>query len=143
MKPSDFADATDPGLRGGGSGTDFPNEFSLSMAAAALEWRRSNEEAEQMLRTIPSSDQVCITYEQLCTNTHETINSVFRFLELPESEDHRNFRAVPNHIVGNGMRLDSGSKVKLDERWRRALSADELAEFERVAGDLNRSYGYK
>jgi hypothetical protein len=143
MKPAHFADATDPELRGGGSGSNSRDIFAHSMITAAREWRRSNEEAEQILKTIPAGDQVCITYEQLCTNTDETMNKIFRFLGLPESENHKNFRAVPHHIVGNGMRLDSGSEVKLDERWRQVLGSGELAEFERVAGDLNRSYGYK
>ena len=143
MKPTDYADAANPELRGGGLGSDFADDFALPMPAAAQEWRRSNEEAEQILRTIPARDQICVTYEQVCTDTHETLSSIFRFLGLPESTDHEKFRDVRHHIVGNGMRLDSGSEVRLDERWRHVLGAEELAEFDRVAGDLNRSYGYQ
>jgi hypothetical protein len=143
LKPAEFADATDPGLRGGGSGSSFSNRYALPMVAAAREWRRSNEEAEQILRTIPAHDQVCISYEQLCTNPRETMNRIFSFLELPESGEYENFRDVSHHVVGNGMRLDQGNEIRLDDRWREVLSPNELAEFERVAGKLNRSYGYE
>jgi hypothetical protein len=40
------------------------------------------------------------------------------------------------------MRLDRDSEIKLDERWKTALTASELAIFERTAGSLNRNLGY-
>jgi hypothetical protein len=40
------------------------------------------------------------------------------------------------------MRLDWQGDVKLDESWRQSLSPEDLQTFARVAGDLNRRYGY-
>jgi hypothetical protein len=45
-------------------------------------------------------------------------------------------------VLGNGMRLDTTSAVRLDDRWRQALDADALRAFDAVAGDLNRRLGY-
>jgi hypothetical protein len=41
------------------------------------------------------------------------------------------------------MRLDATSEIRLDERWRDSLTADDLSEFDAVAGALNRQYGYR
>jgi hypothetical protein len=141
MRPSMFADAADPNLRGGGSGIRRDNE--LTMTDAAHEWRRSNEEAREVLRTIPRADQIRITYEDLCTDTPATLRNVHRFLGLQEHDSFRAFRNAAHHVVGNGMRLDDTSEVKLDDRWREHLTSADLREFDRVAGDLNRSFGYQ
>ena len=41
------------------------------------------------------------------------------------------------------MRLDTTSEIQLDERWQNTLSKQDLAEFDRIAGDVNQRYGYK
>jgi hypothetical protein len=54
----------------------------------------------------------------------------------------REFRSVEPHVVGNGMRLDSSSEIRLDDRWRNVLQAADLSAFDAVAGPMNRAYGY-
>jgi hypothetical protein len=141
MNPSDFADAADPELRGGGSGREAHHR--LSMTEAAREWLRSNEEAHEVLKTIPAADQIRIAYEDLCADTASTLARVHGFLEVAESHSYRDFRSAEHHVVGNGMRLDDTSEIRLDDRWRTNLSQADLREFDRVAGDLNRSFGYR
>jgi hypothetical protein len=41
------------------------------------------------------------------------------------------------------MRFDRSSEIRLDERWRTHLSTENLQIFERLAGALNRKYGYE
>jgi hypothetical protein len=136
-----FADAKDPAWRGGGTGsTARPN---LSMEAAASMWLRSNLDADAVLQTIPSSDSIVITYEQLCADPRQTLASVYSFLGLEYSDQFKDFRAAAHHIVGNGMRLDDSSEIMLDERWKSVLTPDDLAKFDKVAGVLNRKYGYQ
>jgi hypothetical protein len=53
-----------------------------------------------------------------------------------------NFRNTEHHIVGNGMRLDSTSEIRIDERWRKELSQRDLAQFNSVAGDMLGKLGY-
>jgi hypothetical protein len=141
MNPSDFADATDPQLRGGGSGKD--QHHRLTMTEAGREWLRSNEEAGEVLRTIPAGDQIRISYEDLCNDPGATLGTVYRFLDLEDDETYRTFRSASHHVIGNGMRLDDTSEVVLDDRWRRTLSQADLREFDRVGGALNRSFGYR
>lgn len=141
MDPAQYADATDPRLREGGMGGDRAGQ-RLSAAEAAGEWRRSNEEAEHLLAGLDPSRWLTLNYEALCANPDQTLNRVFRFLEVDPSRWVRAFRQVEHHVVGNGMRLDSESEIRIDERWREVLSEGDRAVFDSVAGDLNRKYGY-
>jgi hypothetical protein len=143
MDPGNFADANDPGLRGGGSGKDEEFHHRLTMEQAATEWRRSNEEAEAVLATVPTSDWLQVTYEGLCRDTEATMQRVHAFLGLEYDNSYENFRDARHHIVGNGMRLDTSSEIRLDDRWLNELSEGDLAEFDRIAGHLNRKYGYR
>jgi hypothetical protein len=53
------------------------------------------------------------------------------------------FRSVEHHVLGNGMRLDPTSEIRLDQRWKSVLSPADLPVFDSVAGKLNRRYGYE
>jgi hypothetical protein len=135
-----FADAKDPSLRGGGFGANRHRD--LTMEQAAREWRRSNEEAISILATLDHDQYIQIRYEDLCQDVGGTLAKIFTFLGLENSDQHRRFKDVEHHVVGNGMRLDSSSSVVLDDRWKSALDEKQLGEFDAIAGDMNRSLGY-
>jgi hypothetical protein len=141
MDPAGFADAQDPNRRGGGMGGDRQKE-RLSMALAAHQWRRCNEEAKQALRCLSRSQWIEVRYEELCTNVDGTLNQILTFLGLDPDKRVANFRSVENHVLGNGMRLDTASDIRLDERWRERLTEQDLRVFDDVAGEMNRRYGY-
>ncbi|MDM8008512.1 MAG: sulfotransferase [Phycisphaerae bacterium] len=142
MDPARFADADDPQRRGGGMGGERDTE-RLSMAQAALAWHRSNEEAEHVLARLDRWRWIEVRYEQVCTDPQGTLHRIFSFLGVDPSRWVPGFRSVEHHIVGNGMRLNSTSEIRPDERWKSALSKDDLAVFDRVAGATNRRYGYQ
>jgi len=141
MRPGDYADATDPNLRGGGLGTAEGDE-GLGAREAAHEWRRSNEEAEKLLAGLDRSQWAQVRYEALCTEPDETLRGLFEFLGVDPSRMVRDFRSTDQHVVGNGMRLDSTNEIRLDDRWKSVLTPNELRVFDVVAGDMNRRYGY-
>jgi hypothetical protein len=141
IAPAEFADAEDPALRGGGSGAERENE-RLSMAQAAYQWRRCNEEAEHLLARLDKSQWIAVRYEDLCKNTENTLARLFEFLGVDPHKRTRDFRSIEQHVIGNGMRLDSTSEIHLDERWRSILTQDEMGIFDHVAGKMNRRYGY-
>jgi hypothetical protein len=141
MDPARFADAGDPALRGGGMGADREGE-RLHLATAAREWRRSNEEAEAVLASVDRSRWVEVRYEELCRDPERVLGAILEFVGVDPVARPQDFRSAEHHVIGNGMRLDATSEIRLDERWRSALSAGELREFDRVAGDLNRTLGY-
>ena len=142
MDPAGFADAKDPTRRGGGSGGNRENE-RLSMAQAAYQWRRCNEEAVHVLRGLDKSKWIDVRYEQLCNDTDNTLARLLEFLRLDPDQRAPDFRSAEHHVVGNGMRLDMTSDIQLDERWRSVLTEDHFQTFDRGAGKMNREYGYK
>jgi sulfotransferase family protein len=141
MNPEGFADSKDENFRGGGSGGDRAGQ-RLSMAQAAYQWKRSNQEAEYILSNLKKSQWTEVSYEGYCRNPDATLSRLFHFLDLDPEKRIQDFRAARNHVVGNGMRLDATSQVILDERWREVLTDSDLRIFDRVAGKLNRKYGY-
>jgi hypothetical protein len=141
MDPARYADASDPALRDGGMGGDRGSE-RLRMEMAALEWRRSNEEAETILGRLDRSRWTEVRYEALCGDPSGTLRRLFGFLGVDLRRMPEDFRSVEHHVVGNGMRLDETSKIVLDERWRSVLDEKDLAVFDSVAGGLNRRLGY-
>lgn len=136
-----FADSSDPALRGGGTGVKRPS-VRQNMADAANEWKRSNEAADCLLQQLPRAQWTEVRYEELCANPKETLGRLCIFLGLDPVRANLDFRSRTQHVIGNGMRFDTTSEIRLDERWRTHLSAADLETFDRVAGDLNRRYGY-
>ena len=113
-----------------------------TIVAAAREWRRSNEAAELLLNRLPSSEWLGIQYEDLCLQPEPTMRRICQFLGLDSELINLDFRSREQHVLGNEMRLRSTSEIRLDERWRKQLSTEDLSAFDRVAADLNRKYGY-
>ena len=141
MDPERFADASDPALRGGGAGRDRRSE-QLPMTAAAREWRRSNEEGEAVVRGLPPDRVLELRYEALCADPPASVGRALSFIGVDPAAGRADFRRRDHHVLGNGMRFDTTSEVRLDDRWRTVLDAEALRAFDAVAGDLNRRLGY-
>lgn len=141
MDPAGFADASDPSKRAGGTGGDRRDE-QLSMHQAAYEWRRCVDEAEHVLRGLDRSRWIEVRYEDYCSDPDAALERIHRFLSVEPGRQPKQFRSVEQHVVGNGMRLDTTSEIRLDERWREVLTEEDLRTFDAVAGQMNRKYGY-
>lgn len=137
--PGRYADAKDPKLAGGGAGKT--QEAARPIEEAAREWRRCNEEADSLIGLLKNNQVIQISYEDLCTNSEEVLNRLHVFIGVKPGS-YMNFRDVEQHVIGNGMRLDSDAEINLDERWKTELSKDDLSKFDSVAGDMNKRYGY-
>ena len=140
--PADFADARDPALRAGGTGGDRRNERML-IEKAAYQWLRCMEEAQHALKQLDKSQWIEVRYEDLCRDTEAIMGRLFTFLGLEPGNKASDFRSVEQHVIGNGMRLDCTDKVVLDERWKTVLTKNDLRTFDRIAGAINRRYGYE
>ncbi len=141
LDPARFADASDPSLRGGGYGASRQPE-QKPIHEAAMEWRRSNEEADHLLARLDPSRWTQVRYEDLCCDTDRVREHLYRFIGVDPAAAAPDFRAIPRHVIGNGMRLDRTSEVRLDERWRTLLRQQDLAIFDSITGVLNRRFGY-
>ena len=137
-----FADASDPALRGGGTGTRRAPP-RRNIAEGAREWRRSNESADCLVARLPRSQWLQVRYEDVCARPEEELRRISEFLGLVPELVTLNFRAKQQHVVGNGMRLDRTETIRVDERWRGHLSPEDLQSFDQEAGKLNRHYGYE
>ena len=143
MRQDEFADSEEPFLRRGGRGMEGKaTAASLSMKRAANEWCRCLRSAEHVIAGLEKPQWIQVHYEELCGDTEGTLARVFKFLGLDPGKRAKDFRTVENHVVGNGMRLDTTSKITLDERWRSVLTDQDLRIFDREAGRMNRRYGY-
>ncbi len=143
MKQDEFADSREPALRRGGRGmAATATAHSLPMWKAAEEWRRSVRSAEHVLAGLDKARWIQVCYEELCRDTPGVLRRIHGFLGTDCSRTAAQFRAVEHHVIGNGMRLDSLSEIRLDERWRQTLTEQDLLLFQQVAGEVNRRYGY-
>jgi len=141
MDPAHFADAQDASLRAGGAGGSRPVE-RLTIAQAAHQWRRANEEAEHLLACLDRSNRAEVRYEDYCSDPDATRRRLFEFIGVEPARAMHDFRSAENHVVGNGMRLDATSEISPDNRWKTQLTTDELSCFDAIAGRSNRHYGY-
>ena len=71
------------------------------------------------------------------------ISEIYDFLGLSVGLCDLRFKSTEHHILGNQMRLSSIGEIRLDEKWKSALTERDLEIFEQTAGRLNRSYGYQ
>jgi hypothetical protein len=138
--PSEFADAKNPKLRGGGAGKT--QEKGRGIEVAANEWIRCNQETESVLATMPKENWIQVHYEDICNNTEQTLNNIFEFIGVDPNKKRLDFKTVEHHVVGNGMRLDDSEVIKLDERWKSELDEDELNYFYQIAGEYHKKMGY-
>ncbi len=127
-----------------GRGVTYSSIKNKSMTAetAARDWRRTHAQIERLARRIGSERVFTLRYEDLCRDVPRTLAALFTFIGVDPARAADDYRTIEHHILGNRMRLRSGSEVKLDESWREHLRPDDLAAFERVAGRENRGYGY-
>lgn len=128
---------------GRGNSCSYMKHHGLDMTAAATEWRETYRESQRLYDQFENDRRLTIRYEDLCDDPAATVHRVTDMLGLERQPIVADFRSVDQHIVGNAMRLASSSQIHLDQKWRDALTGDDLNAFERVAGALNRRLGYQ
>lgn len=116
---------------------------NMSPAEAATSWARDLRRCERVRARLAPDRWLTLRYEDLCRDPAASLERVFRFAGVdPGAGRIADFRAVEQHIVGNRMRLQRTSEIRLDERWREALSEPQRREIESILADDNRRYGY-
>ena len=114
----------------------------LAPEAAADSWIADNVASEQARRYFPADRWLTLRHEDVCADPPEELSRIYSFLGLPATGGLPEFRGVEHHIIGNRMRLASTSDIRLDERWKTALTPEQMATIERRVAPLNRRYGY-
>jgi hypothetical protein len=120
--------------------TEFPNPFfgveteedrdlwpGLSLAAkCALRWRGAVRLAARLRRSLPPEQLITVRYETLIERPGPTASAISAFVGT---------RLAPEQLREPAQAPAIGG-------WRRALSADEAADVEKVAGEELRRVGY-
>ena len=127
---------------GRGTAFSYMKHHGITMPEAAWEWRQTHEECDRLVGRLPVDCWIKVKYEDLCRTPDATLNELFKFLGLDPAAAQADYRGVEHHIIGNPMRLKSSGEIRLDEKWRTDLTSEDFSAFERVAGRLNRRYGY-
>jgi hypothetical protein len=109
---------------------------------ALRRWVRLHQRTLRLLTTWPADRQLRVRYEDLCCEPQPTLARIFRFCGVDPALYTEEEQEKSQHIIGNPTRL-RGTVIRLDERWRQQLSADQLLQIERQAGQLNRFFGYE
>jgi hypothetical protein len=108
---------------------------------AATFWVRENKRIEWFLQNFPDISWIRVRYEDLCLDMQNILTQLHRFCGI-QPVITNDFRFAPHHVIGNQMRLNLSSEIKIDEKWKELLSSKQLKEINSVARSLNKKYGY-
>ena len=116
----------------------------ISAATAARVWKRENQNLALALRGIPTAQVHRVRYEDVCEDPQRELSRICAFLGLTfEPSMLRLWERPVHNIPGNPMLFaKSRRQVARDERWRRELSAADVATIEGIAGPMIREFGY-
>jgi hypothetical protein len=115
----------------------------MSASEAAHAWAKGISGIERIWKQIPLQKRMVLRYEDLCREPQATLQGLYRFFDIdPEFVLDELESLPPHHIVGNAARMRTVSQIRLDERWKRVLSPDQLDIVHQIAGSLNQSFGY-
>jgi Sulfotransferase family len=117
---------------------------SQSWEESLQAWRKYYRHALPIIdRRIPAEHIYRVRYEDLVADTEQQLRQICHFLGLEFESAMLNPQANLQHVTsGNNMRLSARKTIKLDTTWMTALSGEQVAYFDRHAGDLNRKLGY-
>lgn len=117
-------------------------ELGGDTCKVARRWVKLNRRYQRALQAMPEESHMRVRYEDLCQDPQGTLQELYHFLGIDPDVEVMDFRVTSHHIIGNAMRLGSLSEIRLDERWKSLLTAEQLKKIGQVAGKLSLHYGY-
>ncbi len=106
-------------------------------------WVRCNHNLKLIMKTVPKEKIKLVRYEDLCNNTDKELKSVFEYIKLDSPINTILNKTGYHNIGGNPMRFRTNEQeIRLDEKWKNEITADEARIFEKIAGRMNRAFGY-
>jgi hypothetical protein len=125
-----------------GSVVSQMRHMDRSVEKSATAWTRGVAGIMRVWEKLPEHKRMILRYEDLCQNPQPTLQGLYRFFGVDPSFE-LDLAALPtHHIIGNSARLRAISQIRLDERWKRVLSPDQLETILQIAGHQNQSFGY-
>ncbi len=127
---------------GRGVSNSFRRHENLSIDEGGAEFVRGHRQADRVAAQLPRNRMMTLIYEDLCVAPAERMKDVYEFVGVDPDRAPTDFSEYRHHLLGNSMRLLKLSEIRVDSKWKRELSEEDLNAFERVAGEVNRNYGY-
>jgi hypothetical protein len=106
----------------------------MNVRQAAKSWLIREQNIQGQLQAIPADRKIQISYEELTHQPLTTLNRLYAFMGAETQPQLLDYREVEHHILGNKMRKRSSSEIQTDERWRTALTTEQLQAIEQVVG---------
>ncbi len=138
---------------------------SITAESYTKEWREKTILKNQLYDQFPADRKIIVRYEELATEPEKTLIQVCDLLGIEFSSQMIPFWQYDHHVIsGNsGVRSliwkskqeeveaevrkyqgeyyeNQGLKIKLDLRWKKELSEEQVAVFNKIAGDINKPY---
>lgn len=127
---------------GRGVTNSYMRHNNADMLQAATQWISKIREMDKVINGLDSNAFMKVKYEDLCSDPEAVLKEIFSFACLDANSVASDFKAVKHHILGNSMRLGSSGEVRLDEKWKTALTQTDLDVFSRMAENINTRLGY-
>ena len=111
-------------------------------------WKRFNLLSDKIIeRVIDPAQVLFVRYEDLVNNFEMEAERLSRFVGLPlpvNLKEKTIIQLNKHHFIGGSSTVKKRSELilHLDERWKSELSKKDREDFDKVAGPLNRRYGY-
>lgn len=130
-----------------GRGVVASRKKYMSVDHAAKRWAHYHRLTTRLLqRWVPAQHRLQLSYEEFASDPETTLRKVTDWLDIEYSDACLVFdNAKKSHAAGgNPARFELAGGIRgVDERWREALTDDDLATFERLAGAQNREFAYE
>jgi len=117
---------------------------NISMEESVKIWVAEQKKLNLILSRINESNVMRVSYEDLCENTNEVLINICSYLDINFQQSMLAFRNNVSHSLGgNPMRFSlKDQSIVLREDWKDGLSKDDKSQFNKIAGRINRKYGY-
>lgn len=132
---------------GRGVSNSVMKRTNCSMKEAANSWKRNNIFSLLTHVGISKESILRVKYENICLHPFDEVEKICKFIGIPFSEKSLQLlfeNSMDHHNIGGSstIRRNKLSRLELDEKWRKDLDEGQKKEFEKIAGKLNRKYGY-
>jgi hypothetical protein len=109
----------------------------------ARSWVRTHANAMRLASLVGEDRYFRLRWEDFCLHPDESLDRICHFLGTAPTELIARVNEQPHHVIGNRMRLKPVGSIRSDESWREVMTSRQLAVCERVAGRMNRLFGYR
>jgi hypothetical protein len=124
----------------------FTNSFRCNkgglVESGAEQWKKYQLAADKLLERIPSSAVFLMRYEDLCQDPKAWQKKLYDFLGVQVVDPPITVNSYEHHVIGNRMRLNKTLTIRLDDKWKKALTEKEISLILNIAGETNERFGY-